>query len=103
MTHHIYLRSSYVNDMHDSATVLLSSLPTTMDEDVILLQIGKENLEKLKQHGATIAGSGGDTNYLLTISDVIQAIEYRIAYKKALALVVNVANSGIFHVDGDEL
>ena len=105
MTHHIYLRSSYVNDMHDSATKLLSSLPTTVDEDVILLQIEKENLEKSKQHGATIAGSGGGdtTNYLLTISDVIQAIEYRIAYKKALTLVVNVANSGIFHVDGDEL
>lgn len=105
MTHHIYLRSSYVNDIHDSATRLLSSLPTTMEEDVVLLQIEKENLEKLKQHGATIAGSGGgvDTSNLLTISDVIQAIEYRIAFKKALTLVVNTANSGIFHVDGDEL
>ena len=102
MTHHIYLRSSYVNDMHDSATKLLSSLPTTMDEDVILLQIEKENLEKSKQHGATIAG-GDMTNLLTIFSDVIQAIEYRIAYKKALTLVVNVANSGIFHVDGDEL
>ena len=49
------------------------------------------------------SGGGDTTNYLLTISDVIQAIEYRIAYKKALTLVVNVANSGIFHVDGDEL
>jgi len=101
MTHHIYLRSSYVNDMHDSATELLSSLPTTVEEDVILLQIEKENLEKLKQHGAV---AGGDMTNLLTIfSDVIQAIEYRIAYKKALTLVVNIADGGIFHLDVDEL
>ena len=101
MTHHIYLRSSYVNDMHDWATELLSSLPTTVEEDVILLQIEKENLEKLKQHGAV---AGGDMTNLLTIfSDVIQAIEYRIAYKKALTLVVNIADGGIFHLDVDEL
>jgi hypothetical protein len=103
-THHIYLRSSYVNDIHDSATRLLHSLPTTIDEDVILLQIEKEKLEKLKQQQASSGGGGGDdmTN-LLTISDVIQAIEYRIAFKKALTLVVTVADGGIFHVDGDEL
>jgi len=102
-THHIYLRSSYVNDIHDSAKQLLHSLPTTIDEDVILLQIEKEKLEKLKQHQAISGGGGDDMTNLLTISDVIQAIEYRIAFKKALTLVVTVADGGIFHVDGDEL
>lgn len=36
-------------------------------------------------------------------ADTIQAIEFRLAFKKALKLAVDVADGGKFYVDSEEL
>ena len=61
-----------------------------MEEDTKILRIEKKQLERL-------LGLGRDD---VNKKDVIQAIEYRMAFKRALRLAVEVAEKeGMFYVD----
>ena len=91
-SHHGVVRSSYVHALRDAAQTLLNGLPTTLEEDTKILRIEKKQLERL-------LASGSDD---VSKKDVIQAIEYRMAFKRALRLAVEVAEKeGIFYVDDD--
>jgi len=91
--HHFHLRSSYVNALHDSAMTILNELPTTVEFDERLIASEKMLLEKVKRMGIEHVNK----------ADAIQAIEYRLAFKKALQLAVIVAEREKFFVDTDEL
>ncbi|KAK1742711.1 hypothetical protein QTG54_006308 [Skeletonema marinoi] len=92
--HHATLRKSHVNAMHDSALAVLSELPTTIKEDENTILPNERRLfEKVKKKGRVDQSK----------ADTIQAIEYRLAFKKALKLAVDVARSGQFYLDSDEL
>jgi shikimate kinase len=76
--------------LRDAAQSLLNGLPTTLEEDTKILRIEKKQLERL-------LGLGRDD---VNKKDVIQAIEYRMAFKRALRLAVEVAEKeGMFYVD----
>ena len=93
-SHHASLRQSHANAIHDSAVQILSELPTTMEEDEkIILPNERRLFEKVKKKGRLDKSK----------ADTIQAIEYRIAFKKALELAVAAAESGKFYADLDEL
>eukprot|EP00571_Detonula_confervacea_P008181 CAMPEP_0172319530 /NCGR_PEP_ID=MMETSP1058-20130122/37916_1 /TAXON_ID=83371 /ORGANISM="Detonula confervacea, Strain CCMP 353" /LENGTH=438 /DNA_ID=CAMNT_0013034601 /DNA_START=59 /DNA_END=1375 /DNA_ORIENTATION=- len=93
-THHANLRSSHVNALHESVMTLLSELPTTIEEDEVLIPDEKRRLEKVRKLGRV------DINK----ADSIQAIEYRLAFKKALRLAMEVAEKeNMFLVDTEEL
>lgn len=91
--HHFHLRSSYVNTLRDSAMTILKELPTTIEFDERLIQSEKMRLEKVRQMGRDHVNK----------ADAIQAIEYRLAFKKALQLAIEVAEREKFFDDTDEL
>eukprot|EP00553_Chaetoceros_curvisetus_P011215 CAMPEP_0204642240 /NCGR_PEP_ID=MMETSP0717-20131115/51580_1 /ASSEMBLY_ACC=CAM_ASM_000666 /TAXON_ID=230516 /ORGANISM="Chaetoceros curvisetus" /LENGTH=375 /DNA_ID=CAMNT_0051662999 /DNA_START=664 /DNA_END=1791 /DNA_ORIENTATION=+ len=92
--HHATLRQSHVNAMHDSAITVLSELPTTIAEDAMTILPNERRLfEKMKKKGRVDQSK----------ADTIQAIEYRLAFKKALKLAADVAESDKFFVDSEEL
>ena len=78
--HHFDLRSSHVKELHDSARAMLDGLPTTIEDDEALI------LDKRRLLGEDKT-DGRDMNK----SDALQAMEYRLAFKKALRLAVEVA------------
>lgn len=92
--HHATLRTSHATVMHDSAQTILSELPTTIEQDETMILPNEKRLyEKVKKKGRVDQGK----------ADTIQAIEYRLAFKKALKLAVDVAESAKFYVDSEEL
>jgi hypothetical protein len=91
--HHLHLRSSYVNILRDSAMTILDELPTTIEFDEGLIPSEKMRNEKVKRMGRDHVNK----------ADAIQAIEYRLAFKKALRLAVEVDEREKFDVDTDEL
>ena len=93
--HHINLRYSHANTIHDSAMAMLNKLPTTIEEDEMLVWNKKMRLDKLQQ----MEGGRVDVNE----ADVIQAIEYRLAFKKALRMAVEVAGRAKFLAASEEL
>jgi hypothetical protein len=92
-SHHLHLRSSYVNILRDSAMTILDGLPTTIEFDERLIPSEKMRYEKVRRMGRDHVNK----------ADAIQAIEYRLAFKKALRLAVEVAEREKFFVDTDEL
>ena len=92
-SHHLHLRSSYVNILRDSAMTILDGLPTTIEFDERLIPSEKMRYEKVRRMGRDHVNK----------ADAIQAIEYRLAFKKALRLAVEVAEREKFFVDSDEL
>ena len=91
-SHHGIVRSSHAHALRDAAQSLLNGLPTTLEEDTKILRIEKKQLERL-------LGLGRDD---VNKKDVIQAIEYRMAFKRALRLAVEVAEKeGNFYLDDD--
>jgi len=93
--HHATLRLSYVNTIHDSAEYILDKLPTTIEEDEReILPNEKRLYEKVKKKGRVDQMK----------ADTIQAIEYRLAFKKALKLAVDIAEREKgFYEDTEEL
>ena len=92
--HHATVRQSRANAMHDSALTILNELPTTIAEDENTILPNERRLfEKAKKKGRLDQSK----------ADTIQAIEYRLAFKKALRLAVDVADGGKFYVDSEEL
>lgn len=92
--HHATLRQSHANAMHDAAITILSELPTTIEEDEKTILPNERRLfEKVKKKGRVDQSK----------ADTIQAIEYRLAFKKALKLTADVAKSHKFYVDSEEL
>lgn len=92
--HHATLRTSFVNAMHDSAQTILGELPTSIEQDETLILPNEKRLyEKVKKVGRVDPGK----------EDTIQAIEYRLAFKKALQLAVDLAEREKFYVDSEEL
>jgi hypothetical protein len=80
--------------MHDSAQTILGELPTSIEQDETLILPNEKRLyEKVKKVGRVDPGK----------EDTIQAIEYRLAFKKALQLAVDIAEREKFYVDSEEL
>ena len=93
--HHANLRSSHANDIHDSALTALESLPTTIEEDEALVSDPNRRIFKLEETERGMI----DVN-----KDAMQAIEFRLAFKKALRLAVEVAEmEEKFLADSEEL
>ncbi|KAL7536266.1 hypothetical protein ACHAWF_005418 [Thalassiosira exigua] len=91
--HHANLRPSLVNALHDSYATILNKLSTSVEEDEALILDEKRNLEKVRKLGRV------DMNK----ADAIQAIEFRLAFKKALRLAMDIAEKESFLVDTEEL
>lgn len=91
--HHANLRSSHVNALHDSALAILNEVPTTIEQDTKLLSDENRRLENEKKMGRIDQNKG----------DAIQAIEFRLVFKKGLQLAVDVAEREKFLVDTEEL
>jgi len=93
--HHATLRSSQVDAIHNNAMRTLNSLPTTIEEDEEIIRIEKRRVERLKEFGREDANA----------ADVVMAIEFRLAFKKALRLTMEVATREreAFFKDTDEL
>jgi hypothetical protein len=91
-SHHGIVCSSHAHALRDAAQTLLNGLPTSLEEDTKILRIEKERLENLIGFGRDVVNN----------KDVIQAIEYRMAFKRALRLAVEVAEKeGNFYLDDD--
>jgi hypothetical protein len=71
----------------------LNQLPTTIEIDERLIASEKMQLGRVEKMG------GDDAN----MADAIRAIEYRLVFKKALQLAVDVAEREPFFVNKDEL
>ena len=93
VAHHANLRASYANALHDSAMALLNKLPTTIEEDEVLIPDERRRLEMMKEGGRAYVSK----------ADAIQAIEFRLAFKKALRLAMEVSEREIFLSDSEEL
>lgn len=93
INHHATLRSSHVDALYDSVTRIMNSLPTTIEEDEEIIKRENMRLGMLKENGTL------DVN----VSDVVMTIEYRLAFKKALRLTMEVAMQEAFIRDSDEL
>lgn len=91
--HHASLFSSHANALHDSAVAVLNSLPTSIEEDTAMIPVEKQRLEKVKKVG----------RFDTFKADAIQAIEFRLAFKKALKLAAEVAEREHFFNDSEEL
>eukprot|EP00581_Thalassiosira_minuscula_P009039 CAMPEP_0183702452 /NCGR_PEP_ID=MMETSP0737-20130205/548_1 /TAXON_ID=385413 /ORGANISM="Thalassiosira miniscula, Strain CCMP1093" /LENGTH=440 /DNA_ID=CAMNT_0025929061 /DNA_START=128 /DNA_END=1447 /DNA_ORIENTATION=- len=90
--HHAHVRSSYAKALGDSAREALDKLPTTIEEDEALVVKEKSRLEKMKGLSKEVEklkvfGMTDDKNRV----DAVQAMEYRLAFKKALKLATEVA------------
>lgn len=92
-SHHRVLRASAVSDMLNSIKNLFENMPTTVEEDRRILASEKYAMQKVAKKGRN------DTNK----ADVVQAVEYRLAFKEALQLAMDVAEKGTFVEDSDEL
>lgn len=79
--HHASLPSISVSVISKSAKLLLNKLPTTIEEDEVIIAHERRTME-------------GDANK----GDVLQAIEFRLAYKRALRLIVDAAENDKFLV-----
>mmetsp|Transcript_38323 Transcript_38323/g.92429 ORF Transcript_38323/g.92429 Transcript_38323/m.92429 type:complete len:431 (-) Transcript_38323:39-1331(-) len=88
-SHHANLRFSHAMVLHDSAKAILDGLPTTIEEDEVILPDEKRRLAKARRAGRV------DLNK----ADAIRAIEFRLAFKKALWMSVEVAEGGVFLED----
>jgi hypothetical protein len=84
--HHAALHSSYVEALYDSAMSTIDSFPTTIEEDEDIIQ-------KYEKDGKVDAD----------LSDALMAIKYRLAFKKALRLAMQVAMREAFYRETDEL
>ena len=82
--HHKILEHSHVADIEQSARALLQHVPTSIEEDEEILKREKHVFDKVNRKGRI------DTNKL----DIMQAIQYRIAFKKALQLTADVVEAG---------
>ena len=91
--HHANLLQSHANAISESTSTILSELPTTIEYDKALIPDEKRRLEKVKRVGRV------DVNK----ADAIQAIEYRLAFKKALRLATETAEKAKFLMDTEEL
>lgn len=91
--HHRVLRAAAVSAMQDSIKNLFEIMPTTIEDDKRILASEKYAMEKVAKKGRN------DTNK----ADVVQAVEYRLAFKEALKLAMDVAEKGTFVEDSDEL
>ena len=91
--HHVGLRRPRARALGAAAAAVLAGLPTTVAEDEVLLRDArKQQDEKERRRGRAEARR----------ADVIQAIEYRLAFKKALTLTAKVAEGNDFLVDPGE-
>ena len=91
--HHANLLQSHANAISESTSTILSELPTTIEYDKALIPDEKRRLEKVKRVGRV------DVNK----ADAIQAIGYRLAFKKALRLATETAEKAKFLIDTEEL
>lgn len=92
--HHRVLRLSRVRDLRASANAYFEFvLPTTIEEDEKILSKETYLLDKVSKKGRAD----------LVKADVVQAIQYRLAFKKAMKLAADVAEAGQFFDDSDEL
>jgi len=91
--HHSNLRISHANALADSAERTLAGLPTTIEEDELIIREEKSRLKK----AANLSTVDVDD------ADAIRAIEYRLAFKKALRLITKVVERETFLNDSDEL
>ena len=71
---------------------MLNELPTTIEVDERLIASEKIQLEEAELMG----------RFDVNMTDAIRAIEYRLAFKKALQLAVDVAQREHFFVDMDD-
>mmetsp|Transcript_10929 Transcript_10929/g.22862 ORF Transcript_10929/g.22862 Transcript_10929/m.22862 type:complete len:439 (-) Transcript_10929:71-1387(-) len=92
--HHSSLRLSHARKLSRSASLLLDSLPTTIKQDSSHINYENTRMQFMKAEGKEIRDEQ---------LDALQAIEYRLAYKKALRLAIEVAESGGFLEEFDEL
>jgi hypothetical protein len=91
--HHATLRSTQVDAMYSNAMRTLNSLPTTIEQDENIILHEKRRLKRLKEFEIEDANA----------ADVMMAIEFRLAFKKALRLTMEVATREAFFKDTDEL
>lgn len=90
--HHANLRASHANALADSAMAILDGLPSTIEDD--------ERIVTDEKHRSLLTRSGGvDVNRI----DTIKAIEFRLAFKKALRTTKDVSVSETFLDDIEEL
>jgi len=92
-THHSNLRIVHASALVDSAKGILAGLPTTIEDDEVIIREDKRRLEKATNLGRVDVDD----------ADAIKAIEYRLAFKKALRLITEVAERETFLNDSDEL
>lgn len=86
--HHAHVRSSHARALGDAANAVLDGVATTIEEDEVLAK---------KNRDEQVAKLGG------VEADVAQAIEYRLAFKRALKLTVESSQTTSFMIDSDEL
>ena len=91
--HHANLRQTFVNEFASALRVILDELPTTIQEDMRLIKSEKAKLEKVRKIGRND----------MYKADAVTAMEYRLAFKMALRLGLDVAEKGHFLVDSEEL
>merc|ERR1719217_1731789 len=91
--HHANLRQTFVNEFASALRVILDELPTTIQEDMRLIKSEKAKLEKVRKIGRKD----------MYKADAVTAMEYRLAFKMALRLGLDVAEKGHFLVDSEEL
>ena len=91
--HHANLRQTFVNEFATAVRTILDELPTTIQEDMRLIKSEKAKLEKVRKIGRNDVYK----------ADAVKAMEYRLAFKMALRLGLDVAEKGRFLVDSEEL
>ncbi|KAL3806642.1 hypothetical protein ACHAXA_001944 [Cyclostephanos tholiformis] len=91
--HHATLHSSHVDSIYDSAMRTLDSLPTTIEEDEEIIQ----------KHEMVRSEELKDERVNAIPADTLMAIKYRLAFKKALRLTMDVATREAFYNETDEL
>ena len=88
-SHHANLRTSHANELRDSATLIMNELPTTIEEDESLILSEKARLDKVAKLGRIDMDKAA----------AIQAIEYRLAFKRALRLTIETAERETFLIE----
>merc|ERR1711862_896304 len=92
--HHSNLKLSHVSMVRDSVLTILAELPTTIEEDMLMIPREKKMLEKVRRVGRNDIYKG----------DTIATLQYRLAFKRALKLAADTADSpGRFFNDSEEL
>lgn len=85
-SHHSNVNLSHAYALHDSAVAIMNELPTSIEEDIAQLKVEKQQFERVSKVGRVDMDK----------KDVLQAIEYRIAFKKALKLAIDTAEKERF-------